>query len=262
MHHPVRVEQRRTRERVDAAREHELRAAGQDVVDPRVHRLHARGAVAHHGPAWNLLSAAHAQRRHPADVHFVDRGRGAAEDDFVELLGPKRLAHQERASGLSRKVGGGERPGTVLRLDERGARAVHDVDGFRVHGYAAVTAPRALPSVAISARPKSGGKSSTLITCLRSASFRCHAASSSSFKVETGSEIPCLRASRSFLSIGSPATAATNAASSTAVACSPFGRYMPAVSRSRVAPGSSGERAAPPFRGAGGGGGPAPRGGG
>src|SRR5207253_1313165 len=118
------------RQRIDAAGEDELRAAGEDIADAGVDRLHAGGAVAHHGPAGDLLAAAHAQRRHAADVHFIDRGRRAAEDHLVELFRRKRLPDEQRAPGLRCKVAGGEWTRAVTRLEERRAGAVDDVDGF------------------------------------------------------------------------------------------------------------------------------------
>ncbi len=173
--HLVAVEQRRARQRVDAAGEHQARAAGEDVVDAGVERLHAGGAVAHHGPARDLLPAAHAQRGDAADVHLVDRRRRAAEDHLVELIGGELLPRQQRAPRLRGEVGGGERPGAVLRLEERRARAVDYVDRLRDTCQAAfILTVAPCCSAASSARPKSCGKSSTLITCLRSASLRLH----------------------------------------------------------------------------------------
>ena len=55
----------------------------------------------------HFLPAAHAQRGDAADVHLVDRGRGAAEDHFVELVGREALAREQRAARLRREVGGG-----------------------------------------------------------------------------------------------------------------------------------------------------------
>src|SRR5207237_5570147 len=174
-HHLLAVEERRTRERIDAAGKHQLRAAGEDVADARVDRLHAGGAIAHHRPARHFLTAAHAQRRDAADVHLVYRGRGAAEDDLVELARGEGLAYEQRAPGLRRQIAGGEWPGAVARLEKRRACAVDDVN--RLH--AAFTMGRAVSLSASAVRPKSCGKSSTLMTLLRSASFFCHCAYSS-----------------------------------------------------------------------------------
>jgi hypothetical protein len=69
-----------------------------------------------------------AQRGDAADVHLVDRGRRAAEDHLVELVGGEALARKQRAAGLRGEIGRAERPGTVLGLEERRARAVEDVD--------------------------------------------------------------------------------------------------------------------------------------
>ncbi len=92
-------------------------------------------------------------RRDAADVHLVHRRRGAAEDHLVELVRAELLPHEQRAPGLRGEVAGGERPGAVLRLQERRARAVDDVDRFRVH----VRRPsrRAFPRTA-SAAPRRG----------------------------------------------------------------------------------------------------------
>src|SRR6185503_15237237 len=205
-----------------------------------------RGAVAHDRPAGNLLAAAHAQRGDAADVHFVDRRRGAAEDHLVEVLRRELLAHEERASRLSREIRGGEGAGPVLRLEERRARAVDDVD----RPHAAFTSFVSVSS-ASAARPKSCGKSSTLITLLRSASFFCHWTYSSDVMRPLSlarapmsppgstTTLPFFSALRSFSSIASQAIAATKAASRQPVASSPLGTYMPPVSRSRAAPGVS-----------------------
>jgi hypothetical protein len=66
---------------------------------------------------------------------FVHRWRGAAEDHLVELVRRELLAHQQRAPGLRGEVARRERAGTVLRFQERRARAVDDVNGRteRVH---------------------------------------------------------------------------------------------------------------------------------
>ncbi len=92
VHHRVGKEQRRARQRVDAARQHQVRAPRADVVDGRVDRLHAGRAVAHHGPAGHLEAAAHPQRGDPADVDLVRRRRGAAQDHLVELLAARTAA--------------------------------------------------------------------------------------------------------------------------------------------------------------------------
>jgi hypothetical protein len=116
------IQQRRMRQRVDAAGQHQLRATGVDVGDGRVERLHAGGAVAHHRPARHLEAAAHAQRGDAADVHLVRRGRGAAEDDFVEFLGGEGLAHQQRAARAVARSPAEKGPG-ALRALRKGVRA-------------------------------------------------------------------------------------------------------------------------------------------
>src|SRR5258708_5359552 len=246
-HHLLAVEQRRTRKRIDAAGEHQLGAPGEDVIDAGVERLHAGGAVAHHGPAGDFLAAAHAERRDPADIHLVDRRRRAAEDHFIELARRERLVHEQRAARLRCEIGGREWARPILRLEERRPGTIDDID--RLH--AAFTNGRVWSASTIAERPKSCGKSSTLMTLLRSASFFCHCAYSSavirplSLAAKPTSApgwtttLPFLTALRPFSSIASPAMAATNAASSLPVASSPFGTYMPAVRRSRAAPGSS-----------------------
>src|SRR5205085_1360944 len=98
----------------------------------------------------HFLTAAHAQRRDAADVHLVYRGRGAAEDDLVELARGEGLAYEQRAPGLRRQIAGGEWPGAVARLEKRRACAVDDVN--RLH--AAFTMGRAV-SLSASAAPGS-----------------------------------------------------------------------------------------------------------
>ena len=127
---------------------------------------------------------------------------GAAQPRMTSLeLGRREgLAREQGAAGLRGEVAGGERPGAVLGFQERRARAVDDVDGLLVHSYGMkvrlpwllrVLVPQSFSS--ISARPKSCGKSSTLITCLRSASLRCHCTSSSAVQRRTcGSPIALL----------------------------------------------------------------------
>mgnify|MGYP003693702717 CR=1 FL=1 len=55
---------------------------------------------------------------------------GAAQPRITSSssLGRELLPHQQRAPGLRREVARGERAGAVLRLEERRARAVDDVD--------------------------------------------------------------------------------------------------------------------------------------
>src|SRR6185436_16208817 len=185
-------------------------------------------AVAHHGPAGDLLATTHAQRGDAADVHLVHRWRRAAEDHLVELVRRERLPYQEGAASLRRQITGGERSGSVARLEEWRASAVDDVDG----SHAAFTIGLEGCS-ASSARPKSCGKSSTLMMLLRKASFFCHCAYSSGVirplsrasapmsAPGVAVTLPFFTPLRSFSSIASQATAATKACSSRPVASSP-----------------------------------------
>ena len=127
-HHCVGEQKRYAGQRIDAAGQHEIGASGANIVDRRIERLHAGGAIAHHRPAGHLLAAAHAQRDHTADVDLVRRRAGAAENHFVEVGGREALAQQQLAPRLDRKIGGGKRPRPVTRLEKRRSRAVDDVD--------------------------------------------------------------------------------------------------------------------------------------
>jgi hypothetical protein len=120
-HHLVGVQQRRARQGIDAAGQHQLRAAAVDVGDGRIQRLHARGAVAHHGPARHLVAAAQAQRDDAADVHFVDAGPGAADDDFVEVSGAKGWRASSARPEIVARSDAEKGPGTLrdLRKGER-----------------------------------------------------------------------------------------------------------------------------------------------
>ncbi len=92
------------RQGVDAAREDQLRTPVLDVGHRRVEGLHAAGAVAHHRPGRHPVTATETQRDHPADIHFVGRRTGTAENDFVEVGRRERLANQQGASGLYRQI--------------------------------------------------------------------------------------------------------------------------------------------------------------
>src|SRR6266513_1681731 len=63
----------------------------------------------------------------------VQRRRGAAEDDLVELVGRELLAREQRAARLRGEIARRERTRAVFRLEERRARAVHNVNGFCSH---------------------------------------------------------------------------------------------------------------------------------
>jgi hypothetical protein len=130
--HRLGVEERRPRQGVDAARQHEIRPPGVEVRDRGVERLHARGAVPHHRPAGDLLAAAHAERHDASDVDLVDRRRGAAEDHLVERRRLERLAVEHCPPRRAREVARRERTGLVARLEERGPAPVDDV-GRAVH---------------------------------------------------------------------------------------------------------------------------------
>jgi len=125
-HHLVGEQQRRMRQCIDAACQHQAGSAALDVRDRGIQRLHAGGAVAHHRPAGHGIAAAHAQRHHAADVDLVGRRAGAAQDHFVELPGAEGLAHQQRRAGRRRQVGGGEGTGPCARLQEGRARTIDD----------------------------------------------------------------------------------------------------------------------------------------
>ena len=84
-HHRVGEQERNARQRIDAACEHEVRAARANIVDRGIERLHARRAVPHHGPARNLVTAAHAQSCDASDIDFVGRGCGATQNHLIEL---------------------------------------------------------------------------------------------------------------------------------------------------------------------------------
>ena len=239
-------------QRVHAAGHHQLRTARLDVGDGRVQRLHARGAVAHHGPARHAVAAAQAQRDHAADVDFVGRGRGAADDDLVHVGGREGLAAAARARparpGRPPKTGRGPRafrkgvrdPSTTytglnairasLVLMRPGARRRTDrarakIEGEIVHlDHGVAQGVSALDHGVFlvgQAAGRIGGVGDVAHVGLRIAVQRA-----------------ALSSSRILASMGSASSVAASASSmaptgSSAVA----GRWQPAVRRSRAAPG-------------------------
>ena len=132
-HHLVVVEQRRTRQRIDAAGEHDVRTPFANVGDGRVDRLHPRGAVAHHGPCGDLVAAAETQRRDAANVDLICRRVRAAENHLAELFRRDRLPQQQCTTGGDREIGCRKRPRRIARLEEWRSCAVDDVDGCVAH---------------------------------------------------------------------------------------------------------------------------------
>ena len=133
-HHAIGIQERCARQRVHAAGEDEVAAAGLHIGDGGIDGLHARGAVAHHRPARHLQAATHAQRGDAADVDLVHRGCRAAKDDFIQFTGLEGLARQQHLAGPGGHVAGGERPGAIARFQEWRADAIDDVNGF-VHAW-------------------------------------------------------------------------------------------------------------------------------
>ena len=82
----VRAE-RHPRHRLDAARDHDIRLAGQDLHRGEIERLQPGGAHPVHARARHGLRESGDQRRQAADVHalLVDL-RDASEDDIVDDL--------------------------------------------------------------------------------------------------------------------------------------------------------------------------------
>jgi hypothetical protein len=126
--HRIGKEQRRARQRVDAAGEHQLRAANPHRIDRRIERLHSRRAVAHDRPPGHLVAATHTQRDDAADVHLINGGGGATEDHLVEVGGRERLSQQQRTARTRCEIRRGKGARAVARLQERRARAIDDVD--------------------------------------------------------------------------------------------------------------------------------------
>ena len=95
----------------------------------RVERLHARGAVAHHGPRGHLLAAARAEatrrgRCWPRRPRASPRRRSPRRTRSARTAGAARSG----APRGHREVRARERAQALLRLEERGARPVDYID--------------------------------------------------------------------------------------------------------------------------------------
>ena len=88
-------------------------------------------------------------------------GIDAAEDHLVERFGLEGLAHQQRAPGAHREVGGGERPQARLRLEERRAGPVDYMDAAATFFFVSAACHG---SSRCAARDRSCSKSSTFTT--------------------------------------------------------------------------------------------------
>ena len=181
-----------------------------------------------------------------------------------------------------REVGRRERPGPVARLEERRARAVDDVDrrcSCDVDGPCSASRqlrgePRERSTSARATDPTHPGRSVATATCRDPArnrrpspraprASRCVASTAASARrdarrprppatraprrlrpvLSRSSSLPLRTALRSLRSIGSAATVAASARSSSPTGSSGSPMNMPAVSRSRVADGSITSRA-------------------
>ena len=121
--------QRRVRERLRPAGQHEVGLAALDGAKRVVDGQHPRAAIDLHRPGGHRCTHAEAQCRDTRRVHLVCDHVDASEHHPVEGVRREGLAHEQRSAALNGKIDRREGPGLAARPQKGGARSVHDVDG-------------------------------------------------------------------------------------------------------------------------------------
>ncbi len=117
-------QQGRLAEGLGSTGQHQIGVAPLNGVAAHIDGLHARAAVALHGPGGGGLVQAQTQLGHTGRVHLVGRGVHAAQHHLLEGVLAEGLTQQQGATGIDRQIDGAERTGPAARLDEGRAGAV------------------------------------------------------------------------------------------------------------------------------------------
>jgi hypothetical protein len=86
-----------------------------------------------HGDCRHAPGNAGAQCGDARDIHRIRRLGDAPKNDFIDQLGVKPGAGQQRGQRRPRQIGGAERGEFRARFRERRAHAVQNQDAVRVH---------------------------------------------------------------------------------------------------------------------------------